>query len=67
LSPGGYTRKRAAFLDHKQEKKRQNYSSKSTKRRRLDLKFEKTSTTAAKEIREGDTYCTSIAFEAGIL
>ncbi|XP_069140965.1 uncharacterized protein [Argopecten irradians] len=63
LSPGAHTKLRAMKLDAINNRKRQKGTLKTYKRRRLELKSQRNSTTAACELREGDTYSTNIAFE----
>lgn len=65
LSPGFHTEKRAKFLNRSVEKNRERRKLLEVKGQRIVKKAKRIALNAAKEIREGDTYSTSINFETG--
>ncbi|XP_062588881.1 uncharacterized protein LOC134250534 isoform X2 [Saccostrea cucullata] len=66
ISPGAYTRRLAVLKDRIRRRKKALSITKEAKMRRLHLKAERKQMTAAKEIREGSTYCSGIAMAASI-
>uniref|UniRef100_A0A8W8JFW7 Exonuclease domain-containing protein n=1 Tax=Magallana gigas TaxID=29159 RepID=A0A8W8JFW7_MAGGI len=63
ISPGTYTRRLAALKDRINRRKKAMSITKEAKRKRLHLKAERKQMTAAREIREGPTYCSEIALQ----
>lgn len=63
ISPGTYTRRLAALKDRINRRKQAMSITKEAKRKRLHLKAERKQMTAAREIREGPTYCSEIALQ----
>ncbi|XP_056006937.1 DNA polymerase III PolC-type-like [Ostrea edulis] len=66
MSPGRYTIKRSRILQSKLKWKRLQQAKRSTKRRRLELKSERSTKDATQSVLEADMYCSRIGMKENI-